>query len=92
MAINMMRQQPAMVKTGEKRSTFNNKVKSGLISKPIFLSPRVKVWPEHELEAINRAWLAGNNEDQIRELVKTLEEGRMEIRPTLEDLCVREAS
>jgi len=76
MAVNMMRQQPAMAKTGEKRSTFNSKVNSGLITKPIFISPRIKVWPEHELEAINRAWLAGYNEDQIRDLVKELEADR----------------
>ncbi len=92
MTVNMMRQQPAMAKTGEKRSTFNNKVHSGLIPKPIFISPRVKVWPEHELEAINRAWLAGSNEDQIRDLVKKLEADRMEIRPTHEDLYARKAS
>ncbi len=76
MAVNMMRQQPAMAKTGERRSTFNSKVNFGLITKPIFISPRVKVWPEHELEAINKAWLAGYNEDQIRELVKKLEADR----------------
>ena len=76
MAVNMMRQQPAMAKTGERRSTFNSKVNFGLITKPIFISPRVKVWPEHELEAINSAWLAGYNESQIRELVKKLEADR----------------
>lgn len=76
MAINMFRQQQSMAKTGEKRSTFNSKVNSGLIPKPIFISPRVKVWPEHELDAINRAWLAGYNEDQIRELVKKIEAER----------------
>ena len=73
MTVDMMRQPPAMVKTGNKRSTFNSKVNSGLITQPIFISPRIKVWPEHELEAINRAWLAGYNEGQIRELVKKLE-------------------
>ena len=76
MTVNMMRQQPAMEKTGDKRSTFNSKVNVGLITKPIFISTRVKVWPEHELEAINRAWLAGYEEDQIRELVQKLEEDR----------------
>ena len=76
MAVNMMRQPAAMTKTGDKRSTFNSKVNSGLLTPPIFISPRVKVWPEHELEAINSAWLAGNNKDQIQELVKKLEENR----------------
>lgn len=83
MTVNMMRQHPAMAKTGERRSTFNSKVNSGLITKPIFISPRVKVWAEHELESINRAWLAGSNEDQIRELVKKLEADRSQYAETV---------
>ena len=56
-------------------NTRRDHVKRGTLTPPIRLSPgptTPALWPEHEIEAILRARLAGKSEDDIRALVARL--------------------
>jgi prophage regulatory protein len=58
------------------RSTTYNRIAEGLLPRPVKLGPRSIGWPDYEIEAINRARLAGRSDAEIRELVKRLERAR----------------
>jgi prophage regulatory protein len=44
---------------------------------PVKFSERCSIWPEHEISAINTARIAYKSSDQIRELVKKLQQQRI---------------
>ena len=58
------------------RSTLYLRVKQGLITPPVRLSERCSVWPEYEISAINTARIAEKSNDEIRELVRQLQQQR----------------
>lgn len=62
-----------------KRTAHYTDIANGLFTKPVKLSARQNVWPEHEVTAIQEARLAGKSDDEIRELVKRLEDKRQEL-------------
>lgn len=63
-------------KTGNAKSTEYDKVTKGLMTHPISIGERSSGWPEHEVDAIIRARIAGWSDDQIRKLVLQLEADR----------------
>ena len=58
------------------RSTLRLRVKQGLMTPPLRISDRCTVWPEHEISAINGARVAQKSNDEIRELVRQLQQER----------------
>jgi prophage regulatory protein len=61
---------------GRSRSAHYQDVKDGLFTKPVPIGARAVGWPEHEIDAINGARIAGLNDGEIRELVAKLEAAR----------------
>lgn len=53
-------------------STWYERVHAGLIPPGISLGSRSVVWPQHEIDQVAAAILAGKNEDEIRALVRDL--------------------
>jgi prophage regulatory protein len=53
-------------------------VQRGLLPKAVKISERASAWPSDEIDAINRARIAGKSEDEIRQLVTDLERQRCE--------------
>jgi prophage regulatory protein len=51
-------------------------VRAGLITKPVPIGQRSVGWPDYEIKAIARARIAGQSEEQIRELVSRLHDDR----------------
>lgn len=51
----------------------------GLFTKPVKIGERAVAWPSDEVEAINRARIAGHSNAQIRELVIHLHAKRIEV-------------
>lgn len=51
-------------------------VDRGLLPKAVKISERASAWPESEIEAINKARIAGKSEGEIRQLVADLEQQR----------------
>lgn len=53
-------------------TSIRNAVKAGLWTNPVAISQRSVGWPDYEVKAIVRARIAGQTDDQIRELVNRL--------------------
>jgi prophage regulatory protein len=52
-------------------SIYNN-INAGLWTKPVRIGQRSVGWPSDEVEAINKARIAGATEEQLRDLVTRL--------------------
>ena len=55
-----------------------NAINDGLMTKPVKIGQRSVGWPDYEVAAINAARIAGQSENEIRELVKRLHAKRLE--------------
>ena len=62
--------------TGFSRSALYAAAANGTFTKPIKIGLRSAGWPDHEIEEINVARIAGKTDDEIRELVIGLEAAR----------------
>ena len=62
--------------TGDSRTTIYRKIKAGLFTKPVQIGGERVAWPANEIEAINRARIAGKSDDEIKALVVELEAAR----------------
>ncbi len=76
MAINLLRLPSTLKKRGKSKSAHYLDIKEGLCSKPVLIGVRSVAWPEHEMDALNAARIAGMNDDEIRSLVIKLEAER----------------
>ena len=54
------------------KSGFYEAIAKGLLPPAVKVGIRAAAWPEHELQAINRARIAGRSDDDIRALVQKL--------------------
>jgi prophage regulatory protein len=72
----VLRRRQVEADTGYSRSTIYLRVKQGLWTKPVNLGGRIVGWPASEVQALNGARIAGQSDEQIRELVRGLEEAR----------------
>lgn len=53
-------------------------IRVGLWTQPVKIGERSSGWPDDEVKAINAARIAGQSDEQIRELVKQLHAKRAE--------------
>lgn len=64
--------------TGDRSNTsIYNAIRAGLFTNPVAIGRRAVAWPDYEVKAITRARIAGQTDDQIRELVNRLHEKRL---------------
>jgi prophage regulatory protein len=68
----IFRRPQVLGRSGDSRSTLYHHMSQGLWTPPVKIGARAVGWPEHEVEALVAARIAGQNDAQIRELVKTL--------------------
>lgn len=61
------------------RTTLYDRIAKGLMTRPVKQGPRLSAWPSNEIEAINRATIAGASPDALRALVADLERQRTAI-------------
>ena len=54
-------------------------IKVGLFTRPVPIGERSVGWPDYEVAAIIRARIAGQSEEQIRDLVNRLHAKRIEL-------------
>jgi prophage regulatory protein len=57
-------------------TSIHQGVRDGLITKPVPIGARAVGWPDFEIRSICNARIAGQSEEQIRELVKRLHSDR----------------
>ena len=65
--------------TGDRSNTsIYNAIRAGLFTRLVAIGQRSKAWPDYEVRAIVRARIAGQSNDEIRELVNRLHAKRVE--------------
>ena len=62
--------------TGYSRSTLYLRITQGLWPKQVSLGARAVGWPMGEIRAMNIARISGKSDEEIRTLVRELEEAR----------------
>ncbi len=63
--------------SGDRSNTsIYNRIRDGLWTKPVAIGQRAKAWPDYEVKAIVRARIAGQTDEEVRELVNRLHEKR----------------
>jgi prophage regulatory protein len=74
---------------GDSRSTHYTRIQQGLFPKPVTLGGGHAVaWPADEVAAIVNARIAGKSDDQIKALVKLLEQARVTAALPADDIAV----
>ena len=68
----ILRRKTVQLRTGYSRSTIYLRITQGLLPTPVALGARAVGWPQAEIEAINRARIAGHGDAAIRTLVTAL--------------------
>lgn len=74
--MKILRVPAACDKTGLSRAGLYGAAKRGLMTSPVKIGERASGWPDTEIEAINRAKIAGKTLDEIKVLVRRLEAER----------------
>lgn len=69
--VAILRLRQTVDKTGGSRSKTYQYISQGLFPPPIKIGSS-SGWPDYEVDAINRARIAGKNDDEIRQLVAQL--------------------
>jgi prophage regulatory protein len=65
--------------TGDRSNTsIYNAIRAGLFTRPVAIGQRAKAWPDYEVKAIVRARIAGQSDEEIRELVNRLHAKRVD--------------
>jgi prophage regulatory protein len=67
------------LESGLSRSTLYLRISQGLWIRPVSLGGRSVGWPAHEIAALNAARIAGQSDEEVRELVRKLAAGRKAI-------------
>jgi len=60
-------------------ASIYNAIRDGLFTTGVAIGQRAKGWPDYEVDAIITARIAGQTDDQIRELVLRLHAKRSEL-------------
>ena len=60
-------------------ASIYNAIRDGLFTTGVAIGQRAKGWPDYEVDAIITARIAGQSDDQIRELVLRLHAKRSEL-------------
>lgn len=77
--MSILRMPAVKAETGHRsHASIYNAIRAGLFTKPVPIGQRSVGWPKDEVLAINAARIAGQSDEQIRELVKRLHTRRAE--------------
>jgi prophage regulatory protein len=68
----ILRIQGVIKRRGKSRSSHYCDILEGLFTEPVKIGARSSGWPEHEVDTLNAARIAGKSDAEIRELVLTL--------------------
>lgn len=72
----LLRLSECLARKGQTRSPFYSEIQNGLMTKPVKTSLRAVAWPDHEVDAVVAARIAGASADEIRALVERLHAAR----------------
>lgn len=71
--MSILRMPAVKAETGHRsHASIYNAIRAGLFTNPVLIGQRSVGWPSGEVQAINAARIAGQSNEQIRELVNCL--------------------
>lgn len=76
MTFTILRLPAVLRKRGRSRSAHYLDIQQGLFTNPVPIGARAVGWPDHEVDTLNAARIAGRSDDEIRLLVAKLEAAR----------------
>lgn len=77
-SVNPLLRRPMVEKAmGDSRTTIYRKIRKGLMTRGVALGGDRVGWPANEVEAINKARIAGKSDDEIKKLVEELHKARL---------------
>jgi prophage regulatory protein len=75
--MRLLRISATLERTGDTRTPLYDRISKGLFTRPVKCSGRRAAgWPEHEVQAIMTARVAGAPDGEVRKLVERLHEER----------------
>lgn len=80
--ITLLRLESVVSRRGRSRPQLYVDIKRGVMTPPVRLGGKISAWPSHEVDALNRAEIAGATQDELRALVLRLVAQRAQGRPT----------
>jgi prophage regulatory protein len=79
MTHTILRLPTVLRKRGRSRSAHYLDIQQGLFTRPVSIGARAVGWPEHDVDALNAARIAGKTDEEIRALVVKLEAARKDV-------------
>ncbi len=76
MAIKLLRREKAQEYCGLSNTEFYRRIKSGLLPVGIPSGKAIRVWPDYEIEKIQKAIIAGASDEEIRIVVSNIHKER----------------
>jgi prophage regulatory protein len=70
--LRLLRLQEVCARRGERPTSIYKAIKDKRLTPPVKISARTSVWPEHEIEQVNAAVVAGRSCEELRALVRSL--------------------
>lgn len=77
--LRFLRKPDVLQREGFANSTLYDNIKRGVHTRPVQLGANSSGWPEHEVDLLMAARMAGKSDDEIRELVNRLHAQRVEL-------------
>jgi len=77
--LKLIKKPKALDALAESNSTFYSNISKGLVTPPIRLGAQSVAWPQHEIEAIISARIAGKSPEEVKQLVIELVANRQNI-------------
>ncbi len=77
LAYSLLRRTAVEQATGWARSTIYRNIKAGLFTRGVEIGGDRVAWPASEIEILNKARIAGKNDDEIKALVVELHAARL---------------
>lgn len=77
--LRILRLERTLDKTGQTKSPLYDDASKGLFTMPVKIGPRASGWPEHEVDQIIAARIAGAGDAEIKKLVQRLHEQRKSV-------------
>ena len=76
--MSILRMPAVQAETGHRsHASIYTAIKAGLFTRGVAIGQRSKGWPQHEVQAINRARIAGKTNAEIKALVDKLHADRL---------------
>jgi prophage regulatory protein len=77
--ISLLRLETVVSRRGRSRPQIYVDIKRGILTPPVRLGSKLSAWPSNEIDALNRAEIAGASQDELRALVQRLVKERQDL-------------